>query len=327
MKIKKKTLYIVLPLSILVVLLLLLFVFLMGWFGNTPKLNRYDSLMELCEVEKKFFKVLVKCDVFVNETSQKDGKNCLDLTVVNKENTNIVPLEVCEKEKILDTSNPVLDTDMKVPMHMVFEYTYLPPLSYGISRISMELMGDSEISSVLSKLNNEEINTINIRFQERVNAIEKGYYYYESDEIIDGMRIGMITFINVSIRNMTIEDNSILIDFALSVNGVSRDLTVKESEIQYFSKSKIEEVIMINPSMLSVIDKVKSYDISFYYIPREIEIDYNKILEFCSEKVEKKDPLCEINENLSKFLLNVSIEDYVENSFEKLIFRVLVSND
>ncbi len=60
----------------------------MGWFGNTPKLTSYESLMDICTVEKKLFTVSIQCDTFVLKTEERDGKNCLDLWVLNNEYTN-----------------------------------------------------------------------------------------------------------------------------------------------------------------------------------------------------------------------------------------------
>ncbi len=34
-----------------------------------------------------------------------------------------IPLEVCQNSKILNISDPVLDTTLKVPMHITFKYT------------------------------------------------------------------------------------------------------------------------------------------------------------------------------------------------------------
>ncbi|MBP6976583.1 hypothetical protein KBB42_03255, partial [Candidatus Dojkabacteria bacterium] len=84
MVIKKKTLYIVLPILILTILISFILIYLMGWFGNSPKLNRYESLIDNCTVEKKLFNIELKCDALVYKTEVRDSKNCLDLRVINK---------------------------------------------------------------------------------------------------------------------------------------------------------------------------------------------------------------------------------------------------
>ncbi len=327
MRIKKKTFYIVLPLSILVVLLLLLFVFLMGWFGNAPKLNRYGSLIETCEVEKKLFKVLVKCDVFINKTSQKDGKNCLDLTVVNKENTNILPLEVCEKEKVLDISDPVLDTDMKVPLHMVFEYTYLPPLSYGISHISMELMEDGEISTVVSGLSKEGMNIQNVRFQERVDWEKKGYYIQESEKFIEGMKIGIITFVHTKVKEISLDNNEILLDVSISINGVMRDTQIRVREFEYLTNRLPSEPKEITNENISEIDITKSHDLRFIYIPKNTSINKDVVNNYCSGNEIKWPAICYKKDNLEKYILDKPVDEYIEGSFEKLMFITFFRNE
>lgn len=327
MKIKKKTLYIVLPLSILVVLLLLLFVFLMGWFGNTPKLNRYDSLMEICEVEKKFLKVLVRCDALIYKTEERDGKNCLDLIVINKENTNILPLEVCEKEKILDTSNPVLDTDMKVPMHMVFEYTYLPPLSYGISNISMELMEDKEISTLIVALNKVDINLFNIRFQHLVDTEERGYSYYESDRFVEGMKLGVITFVHTKVNTISVENNEIVLNVSISVNGVMRETQIRVREFEYLTNISLSEPVSITTKNISDVDMSKAHALIFLYIPNGVDVNIDGIISSCGGNEVVWKSLCDNKDDLERFVLDKPIEEYIKESFEKLMFSTLFANE
>lgn len=326
MRIRKKTLYIVLSFSIIVVLLTFLFVFLMGWFGNPPKLNRYDSLIETCEVERDIFKVLIRCDVFINETSQRDGINCLGLTVVNKDSTNTLPLEVCEKEKILDISNPVLNTDMKVPMHMVFKYTYLPPIFHGISNISMELMEDREISDVLYKLKKNEIEIYDVRSQERVDIEEKGYYYSESDKRIEGLSLGTITFTNIKIDKISIVDKEIVLDTFISINNVMHEYRVKSPMIGLLERKSLSEIKVINVSNTSEIDIEKSYGLSFFYIPNGETVKLEAIEFYCSKIETDWFPLCYKKEQLSDLILDMDIEKYIEESLDKLMIFYLIKN-
>ena len=326
MIIKKKTLYIVLPFLIVVVLLLLLFVFLMGWLGNTPKLNRYDSLIETCEVEKKLFKVLVRCDVFINETSQRDDMNCLDLTVVNKDSTNILSLEVCEKEKILDTSSTVLKTDMKVPMYMVFKYTYRPLISYGISDISMELIEDREVSDILYSLYQNEIGISEVRLQERVEIEEKGYYHSESNKGIEGLLLGTLTFTDMKINKISIINEEVVLDVFLSINNVMHEYQVRSPMIGLLEGTSLLEMKIIRVSNISEIEIEKSYGLKFLYIPNGETANLEDIEDYCRKIETDWFPLCYRKEQLSDLVLDMDIERYIEKSVDKLMIYYLIKN-
>lgn len=301
----------------------------MGWFGNTPKLNRYQALTDICTVEKKLFTVSIECDALIYKTEERDGKNCLDLRVVNKEQTDISELEVCESSKVLDISNPVLDTDRKVPMHMVFEYTYLPPLSYGISDISMELMEDKVVSEVVSSLNRESVIIENIRFQEIIDSDKKGYEYFESDNRIEGLKYGTIKFVKVFLKDLIVSNGNIQIKFTLNVDGVLRELILEKPEILYFSKSNTEDIVKISNMNLDILNRNASYDINFFYIPEDAIINEDSIKSSCIQPEDFNNILCSmyLNGDLDDYILDQSIEEYIQRSFDKLILSVLVANE
>lgn len=299
----------------------------MGWLGNTPKLNRYQSLIDICTVEKKVFSIDIKCDALIDKTEERDGKNCLDLRVVNKENTNISEIEVCESSKVLDISSPVLDTDMKVPMHMVFEYTYLPPLFYGISNISMELMEDKEISNLMVALNKVDINIANIRLQHIVDREKRGYSYYESDKFLEGITLGLITFVHTKVNKISIDNENIVLDASISINGVMRETQIRVKEFEYQTNDLSSVPINIFINNISDLDISKSYDLRFVYLPKSTNINEGIIDTYCINNVIIWKPICYNKENLENFILDKSIEEYIDNSFEKLMFTTLFENE
>lgn len=299
----------------------------MGWFGNSPKLNRYESLIDNCTVEKKLFNIELKCDALVYKTEVRDSKNCLDLRVINKENTNILELEVCESSKVLDISDPVLDTDMKVPMHMVFKYTYLPPLSYGISNISMKLMEDEEISALMVALNKVNINLANIRLQQVFDTEEKGYNVKEYDNFIEGINLGIITFVHSKINNMTINDDEILLDLNLSVGRISKEIQVKTEEFDYVDNVFSPELKRISIGNLSYVDISKSHDLIFLFVPEGTNVNKESLNNYCTSNDNALKQLCRRVEDLESYILDKPIEEYIKYSYDRLIFSGMFIND
>jgi len=299
----------------------------MGWLGNTPKLNRYQSLIDICTVEKKVFSIDIKCDALIDKTEERDNKNCLDLRVINKENTNILELEVCESSKVLDISDPVLDTDMKVPMHMVFKYTYLPPLSYGISHISMELMEDEEISALMVALNKVNINLANIRLQQVFDTEEKGYNVKEYDNFIEGINLGIITFVHSKINNMTINDDEILLDLNLSVGRISKEIQVKTEEFDYVDNVFSPELKRISIGNLSYVDISKSHDLIFLFVPEGTNVNKESLNNYCTSNDNALKQLCRRVEDLESYILDKPIEEYIKYSYDRLIFSGMFIND
>lgn len=327
MVIKKKTLYIVLPILILTILISFILIYLMGWFGNSPKLNRYESLIDNCTVEKKLFNIELKCDALVYKTEVRDSKNCLDLRVINKEQTDISELEVCEKEKVLDISDPVLDTDMKIPMHMVFKYRYLPPLSYGISNISMELMDDNTIIDILLKLQEKGINIKDVRIQENEEMDKRGYYYEETESLEGNKYVGMITFFNTKINEVSISVGSnLMINMSLGINGKQKEYQFIKDSLTVYMNSDFSEKIVINKDNLFLFNKEQSYFVNFVYIPKGSKLTSIALNNICQNndlEISLKE-LCYKKNQLESLRLNTSIEEYVSDDYlDKLTINYL----
>ena len=312
MVIKKKILYIVLPIITVVILLTAFISYLMGWFGNTPKLDKFQSISEICKVENKLFSLSIKCDVLIYKTEVRDGKNCLDLRVVNKEQTDISELEVCESSEVLDISDPVLDTDMKVPMHMVFKYTYLPPLSYGISNISMELMEDNTIVEVLLELQKMRISIRDVRIQEKTEREEKGYYYKEFKNEEEKNYLGMVTFTETKINNISIQENDLIVGLSLVINRIQSEYEFRENWFGYFNDSSLSEKIKINESNTNILDFNKSYNITFLYIPEESPINKEYFDTNCDVENIMYEVLCMRRDSIEELKLSTDLETYLK---------------
>lgn len=318
MVIKKKTLYIVLPILILTILISFILIYLMGWFGNSPKLNRYESLIDNCTVEKKLFNIELKCDALVYKTEVRDSKNCLDLRVINKEQTDISELEVCEKEKVLDISDPVLDTDMKIPMHMVFKYRYLPPLSYGISNISMELMDDNTIIDILLKLQEKGINIKDVRIQESIERDDKGYYFNENDST------GTITFFESKINEIMVNEDVLTVNISIGINNGRSEYVFNTKKFMYSPAGDISEKIEVNKSNISLIDTNKLYNVNFLYIPNESILNEELLGRSCNEGNEFFFVLCNRENGLENLKLDMDIEEYVKDNYlNKLVLNYI----
>ncbi len=318
MTIKKKTLYVSLLLTF-VILTSLLLSYLMGWFGNTPKLTSYESLMDICTVEKKLFTVSIQCDTFVLKTEERDGKNCLDLSVLNNDYTDIIPLEVCQNSKILDISDPVLDTTLKVPMHMSFKYTYSFPISYKLSKISMELIDDEGVNKITSAFDELNIYIKNVRLQKDIDEERKGYYLYNSRNPLEGIEIKYINFLNIKIDSISVENDEIVMDIFTSVNNVLMEKSIRAKEISYlYHLNESLENIIINTQNISEIDISKSYVMACSYLPMGTIINQDQINSYCNDK-KLPEGMCSRKDNLDEYILDKDIDEYVKMSIDKLI--------
>lgn len=191
----------------------------------------------------------------------------------------------------------------------------------------MVLMEDSEISEVVVSLNKEDINISNIRFQERVDIEENGYYYTESEKFIEGMKLGTITFVHAKVNNISVENNGIVLDVSISVNGVMRDNQIRVREFEYLTNRLPSEPKKINTNNISEIDITKSHDLRFLFIPKDSSIHKDKINRYCSGNEIVWDSICYYKDNLEEYVLDKPIEEYIDQSFEKLMFSILFANE
>lgn len=328
MVIKKKTLYIVLPIVVIVILFTTIISYLMGWFGNTPKLDKYQSVSDICNIERKIFSVSIKCEAFLDWIEYDDnGSKCVNYSLV-KGYSNLESLKICDKDIAINTDNKAFDTDMRVPVYLNFIYKYKFPLSYTLDNVSMDIIEDSKISELLKKLSDNGINTNNVRTQEIADIKEKGYYFYESDKIIEGKKIGSITFVDGKINSISSLNGELNLNITIEINGSERTFETIVPKFRYLNNLANSELITITSSNVSEIDTTKSYGFKFVYIPKGISLTQEDIDKYCNSEETLNRILCIKRDSLKDIALDSNVEAYVNSdSINSLMFDLLIKND
>lgn len=328
MVIKKKTLYIVLPIVVIVILFTTIISYLMGWFGNTPKLDKYQSVSDICNIERKIFSVSIKCEAFLDWIEYDDnGSKCVNYSLV-KDYSNLESLKLCDRDIAINTDNKAFDTDMRVPVYLNFIYKYKFPLSYTLDNVSMDIIEDSKISELLKKLSDNGINTNNVRTQEIADIKEKGYYFYESDKIIEGKKIGSITFVDGKINSISSLNGELNLNITIEINGSERTFETIVPKFRYLNNLANSELITITSSNVSEIDTTKSYGFKFVYIPKGISLTQEDIDKYCNSEETLNRILCIKRDSLKDIALDSNVEAYVNSdSINSLMFDLLIKND
>jgi len=327
MVIKKKTLYIVLPIVVVVILFTTYISYLMGWFGNSSKLDKFQDISNICKVENRLFSLSIKCDAFLEWIEYEDGgSKCLNYSLI-KDYSGLESLKICDKDVAISTDNPVYDTDMKVPVYLNFIYKYKFPFSYTLSNVSMDVMEDEDSLKLIKNLSDAGIDISNIRVSKVVETEQKGYYFYEADEIIDGVNLGRITFTKSIINNVSVVNDEIVFDLSVIIDGVENKIEQRVKQIFYLANIEDETMSTITVSNISEIDKNRSYSISFIYIPKDSDISIESIDKECNGIGTIAKNLCDKREAFETLTLDLDIEEYVQNSFDKLIVDYIITNE
>lgn len=106
-----------------------------------------------------------------------------------------------------------------------------------------------------------------------------------------------------------------------------RNTEVKVQRFEYQKNVLPLETRDITSENLSEIDISKSYDLIFVYIPKESNIDEESINKYCSENDIMWNAICDRKGELQNYILDKPIEEYIKDSLEKLIFKVLFLNE
>lgn len=327
MRIKKKTIYIIL---VTISVLLIGGIYLLikkGVIDIHPQLDKYESLIDSCNIQMDGLNVNMTCDAFLQWTEYDDnGNKCLKLLIVEKDNTTTT-MDLCDKDIIPDTSDRVFDTDMVVPVYLKFSYKYDFPFKNNLNSISMEVMEDTVISEIIHKLSENDILIENLRTQEIVDIQQKGYYFSEPSERTEGNDWGTITFVNGTITDISLINDEILFKLNILVNGEEREIEQRVGRVDYLKDLSDTGLITIDTENISEIDKSKSFSVSFIYIPQGSQISRESLEVACNDINNGIENLCDKKDSLNSLILDSDIEEYVKDSLDKLIMNFLIPNE
>ena len=310
MKIKKRTFYIVL-LFFLLSLLVLIFI---AKGNRILGLNKYGELREFCSFEVKNFQPHMVCVAFLEgiEVSE-NNTNCLRLKIVN-DDVSLENFKICEESIIMDTTNPLLTSEMLVPVQLSFEYTYSFPPSYELEKINIEVMEDSKTLDILRRLNEKGVNLFNIRTNETLNIEQKGYYFAESKEILPRHSIGIFTIAEAQILEKRVEGEEILLKLKAEINKSLYEIEIQSLGFTQIENQSDSESKKINASNISEIELNKNTIVVFMYIPPSTESSSSELNDYCKNNNFEWRSLCDYKSKIQDYILEEEIDKYISEN-------------
>jgi len=295
-------------------------------------IDKHSDLAEICLLEEDNG-IVIKCNAFLKKIEYLNNEEiCLSLSLVINDNSGIKDIKICDSTKLVHINDPELNSEMLVPVEVNLKYKYKIPFTYKLESITPEILDDEVTLDILHKLSDNGIHLFNVRTNEIADILEKGYYTYESDSIIEENTIGIITFIESTAKDIRSSNGRIFLTMEITVNGIKREIQIdtKEFIYDYFNNMDGNDLrrIHIKSENISEMPLNKSLSTTFAYIPYGKKINIDKVKEYCSAGlVQWKDSLCNNLESLEELQLDKGIDEYVKESLDKLMLERMLSNE
>lgn len=306
--------------------------------------DKYADIVDLCDKRRNGLKLNANCKSFIETVEKKDENICFKLSILNK-NNRLSNVEICEKEDIVSWDPNTMVPELKVPVFLNLEYTIPTIGSHTLEKISLTLLEDTETFKWLDELRSLGEVVTDVRTNAMEEVRDKGYIL--SDLGIDmnnrdnGKKIGKINFVHVSIENITVDNNYVVMDAILTIDNKDIMTRIRTNHLNYTDTNDFN-IRYVSPTSLSTINAIKdskSVQLFFFYIASDSDVEVTDLRRFCNDpEIDlSTSDICSSALALNMPGVKVDVENYINdivNSyngnrvvFEKLIFDCVMIDE
>jgi len=294
-------------------------------------IDKYNNLAEICLLEEDNGFV-IKCNSFLKSIEYLNNEEvCLSLSLVINDNSEIKDIKICDSTELVYINDPELNSEMLVPVEVNLQYKYKIPFRYELESITPKILEDDITLGILNELADKGIHLFNVRTREIAQIEKVGYYTHEDEKWIENNVVGIITFTKVRIKDIRSTDKDVSLTLEIIINGKETELVISTEGFtyNYFNNNNVNDLssVHITKDNISEIPLDKSYNGIFIYIPYGRKVDMDSMREYCNGDSVQWKTLCNNLDNIEELQIDKSIDEYVNESLEKLILDSILLNE
>jgi hypothetical protein len=276
-KISKKIIFIsLIVISIIVILLTSYFLLskhqIIRWQTGSSK---YDYLESFCDLEETNSSKKISCRGFiVNEALSNNRIKCLNILLYTG-TEELQEIEICEKDFVVEWSNPYGDYDKYVPVNLEIQMSKNLFSSYKSDQIKITLMNDVDVFEILVRLPHEqdaERSMRNLVYIREYQDIEDAGYYltrHRESEVDD-----ILVLDSMRIKNLSVKDDEVVLLTETTLYGTNLVIEIRAEEFSYIEKEMYEsKEIYIDSNNSYAFDKQEDFKAVFEFNPDILNVD------------------------------------------------------
>lgn len=282
--------------------------------------DKYANIVELCDKQRDGLKLKVNCKSFLETVEKNDGNICFRLSMLNK-NSRFSNVEICEKEDFVSWDSNTMVPELKVPVFLNLEYKIPLIGSHILEEISLTLLDDTETFKWLDELRSLGEVVTDVRTNAMEEIRDKGYILgdlgIDMNNRDNGKKIGKINFVQVSIEDIMVEDNYVVMDAILTIDNKDIKTRIRTDHLNYTDTNDFN-IRYVSPTSLSTINAIKdskSVQLFFFYIASDSDVEVTDLRRFCSDPeidLSQRD-ICSSVLSLNLTEVKVGIENYIND--------------
>jgi hypothetical protein len=282
----------ILIIAILLLLLSLVAVFL--YYKDSFSSSRDADIYSLCEKSVEEGKSTYTCKAFLRDRLDKGFEECFVLDVVS--GSSIVGKTLCERKGYVQWNKEEIywgDTEGAViPINIIFsERLNLPIKNFNLFEITIKRLEDKELSPIINNL--DPIYNVGNIITNEMQRVEKNGYTTAFDK---KMELGYVYIQTISLKEIVMEDDLLLVKFSTLFKGEEKDFTVKTSQFSYRESPYVNEdgpiPVLVNVSNYMNYPSNTDLSISLIYIPTSSSLLQRDLDSICADEDQAIYPVC-----------------------------------
>lgn len=243
-------------------------------------IDKYEELMQYCEVEEKGLITKVSCRAFLVREKILADKDitCFSLLVYDGFD-GLKEMDICENSSFFEWENPYKNYKKYVPVDLEIEMGKGILANYKAKKVKFTLMEDQDLFKVFSQLSLEfdpEKNMRNLTYiKENQEIIDSGYYLTGLSEsgILD-----RFVFYNASIRDLFVKENKVVLVVETSIYGNDLIIKIESKEFLYnynvILGGELESMeIVVNTDNINSLNKEGNHQILLRFNPENFKVE------------------------------------------------------
>jgi len=265
-KVKRRKVYLIIVLSILLISLLTT-----SFYIKKKVEDPYKKLFLYCTEEEGDKEMVKNCRILLSDYYENDnGKLCLGI-VLPEIQLSKRDLTLCLNEKVLvNWKNPYESYTLNLPVAIEIKYSKFPLIR--INEVNIQLLSDKQAHELIDPINKETTNIILFKSLEASKMLEeKGYYTV--DRICKGnyseicVNLGVY---EVELLDVFIDEDGLKFHISMSIMGdnIEEIIVVEEFQFEEYSYSNIgtplkREVVDLSFPLEEILSKGENYVMEF----------------------------------------------------------------
>ena len=283
---------VILAITLLILLISLVAVFL--YYRSSLSPSKYVDIYSLCEKSVEDGKNTYTCKGFLKNRLDKGFEECFVFDLVS--GSTMTEKTLCEKNGSIKWEEEDINwgdtVGSVIPINIIFSERFnIPVKNFNIFDISINRIEDQEISSIINKL--DPIYDLgNIITYDRQNVEENGY----TSSINKEMELGYIYINEISLKEIAIEDDLLLVKFSALFKGEEKNFTVKTTQFSYRESPYIGEEgprpVLVDVSNYMNYTSNTDLSMSLIYIPTSSSLLQKDLGSICADENQAIYPVC-----------------------------------